>query len=145
MTLNDIILQIREFRDQRDWAQFHNPKDMATAISIEASELLEHFLWKNGEEINDRVIEKRGEIQDEIADIAVYVIELADNLNIDLFDAIQTKMAKNAAKYPTHESKAPPENTRNTHLNNRLNGPEWRSTTPDNRTPIRSDTQESTQ
>ena len=104
--MNDKILSsIRNFRDERDWAQFHNPKDMAIAISIEASELLEHFLWKTPEESEQRIVDKREEISDEIADIAVYLFELADNLNIDLTDAIENKMKKNAAKYPVDKSK----------------------------------------
>ena len=104
--MNDEILNsIRDFRDERDWAQFHKPKDMAIAISIEASELLEHFLWKTNEESEQQVLEKRAEISDEIADIAVYLLELADNLNIDLAHAIKNKMKKNAAKYPVDKSK----------------------------------------
>jgi dCTP diphosphatase len=102
---DEILTNIRDFRDERDWAQFHNPKDMAIAISIEASELLEHFLWKTTEESEQRVQEKRAEISDEIADIAVYLLELADNLNIDLAHAIKNKMKKNAAKYPIDKSK----------------------------------------
>ena len=102
---DEILTNIRDFRDERDWAQFHNPKDMAIAISIEASELLEHFLWKTTEESEQRVLEKRAEISDEIADIAVYLLELADNLNIDLAHAIKNKMKKNAAKYPVDKSK----------------------------------------
>jgi len=99
-TLEDITQKIRTFRDARDWAQFHNPKDMAVALSIEASELLEHFLWKSPEEVEARVQSHHGEIADEIADIAVYLVELADNLGIDLFAAMEQKMEKNAAKYP---------------------------------------------
>lgn len=102
---DEILTNIRDFRDERDWAQFHNPKDMAIAISIEASELLEHFLWKTTEESEQRVQEKRAEISDEIADIAVYLLELADNINIDLAHAIKNKMKKNAAKYPIDKSK----------------------------------------
>ena len=67
MELKDIAAKIREFRDDRDWAQFHNPKDMAIAISIEVSELLEHFLWKNPEEVQSRIEAKRSEIESEIA------------------------------------------------------------------------------
>jgi NTP pyrophosphatase (non-canonical NTP hydrolase) len=100
MNLEEITEKIRAFRDERDWAQFHNPKDMAMAISIEASELMEHFLWKTPEEVAARVAEKREEIEDEIADVAVYLVELADNLGIDLFKAMERKMEKNAAKYP---------------------------------------------
>lgn len=105
ITLEDITQQIRDFRDARDWKQFHNPKDMAIAISIEANELLEHFLWKTPEESVDRVAEKSEEIEDEIADIAIYLIELADNLEIDLLEAMERKIQKNDAKYPTEKAR----------------------------------------
>jgi dCTP diphosphatase len=65
MDLEAIAAKIRAFRDERDWAQFHNPKDMAIAISIEASELLEHFLWKSPEELDARISEKREHIEEE--------------------------------------------------------------------------------
>lgn len=100
MNLEEITEKIRRFRDERDWAQFHNPKDMAMALSIEASELMEHFLWKSAEEVEARVVEKREEIEDEVADVAIYLVELADLLGIDLFQAMERKMVKNAAKYP---------------------------------------------
>lgn len=100
MSLEEITEKIRRFRDERDWAQFHNPKDMAMALSIEASELMEHFLWKTPDEVVARLIEKRGEIEEEVADVAIYLVELADILGIDLFAAMERKMEKNAAKYP---------------------------------------------
>ncbi len=103
MTLEEITDKIRRFRDERDWAQFHNPKDMAMALSIEASELMEQFLWKNPDEVAARCIEKREEIEDEVADVAIYLVELADLLGIDLFQAIERKMEKNAAKYPAEK------------------------------------------
>jgi NTP pyrophosphatase (non-canonical NTP hydrolase) len=101
--LADISKKIRAFRDARDWAQFHNPKDMAIAISLEAGELMEHFLWKTPEEVEARVDSHREEIRDEIADVAVYLFELADNLGIDLLQAMENKMAKNAEKYPVEK------------------------------------------
>ncbi len=100
MTLQEITENIRRFRDERDWAQFHNPKDMAMALSIEAAELMEHFLWKNPNEVAARCVEKREEIEDEVADVAIYLVELADILGIDLLGAMERKMQKNAAKYP---------------------------------------------
>ena len=103
--LDEIREKIRVFRDERDWAQFHNPKDMAMALSIEASELMEHFLWKAPGELDGRVEERREEIEDEMADIAIYLVELADNLGIDLLGAMERKMAKNAAKYPVEKVK----------------------------------------
>jgi len=105
MSLEKITGKIRRFRDERDWAQFHNPKDMAMALSIEASELMEHFLWKTPEEVAARVEEKREEIEEEVADVAIYLVELADILGIDLFQAMERKMEKNAAKYPADRVK----------------------------------------
>ena len=100
MDLSEITEKIRSFRDERDWAQFHNPKDMAIAISLEEGELLEHFLWKNPEEVESCITEKRGEIESEIADIAIYLTELCDNLGIDLLKAMEDKIRINAVKYP---------------------------------------------
>ena len=98
--IKSIQKKIRKFRDERDWMQFHNPKDMATAISIEASELLELFLWKTAAESAQVAERKKELVRDEIADIAAYLFELADNLDIDLISAMEAKLAKNAAKYP---------------------------------------------
>lgn len=103
MTLQEITEKIRRFRDERDWAQFHNPKDMSMALSIEASELMEHFLWKTPDEVAARVEEKREQIEEEVADVAIYLVELADILGIGLFEAMERKMAKNAAKYPAEK------------------------------------------
>ena len=105
MQLKEISEKIRAFRDARDWAQFHNPKDMAIAISIEASELLEHFLWKSPEELDHRITERREQIEEEIADISIYLTELADNLGIDLLAAMEKKIDKNAIKYPAERVK----------------------------------------
>jgi NTP pyrophosphatase (non-canonical NTP hydrolase) len=101
----EILKKIRAFRDERDWMQFHNPKDMAAAISIEASELQELFLWKSSKDVETCTKEKRGQIEDEIADIAVYLFELADNLGIDLLQAMEAKLAKNAEKYPAGKAR----------------------------------------
>lgn len=92
--------KIRSFRDERDWMQFHNPKDMATAIAIEAAELQEIFLWKSPSEALQLVELKKERVHEEIADIAVYLFELADNLGIDLIAAMEEKLLKNARKYP---------------------------------------------
>ena len=105
MTLQEITEKIRRFRDERDWAQFHNPKDMAIAISLEASELLEHFLWQKPDEIDERISERRSEIESEIADIAIYLTELADNLGIDLLMAMEEKIRINGEKYPVDRVK----------------------------------------
>jgi NTP pyrophosphatase (non-canonical NTP hydrolase) len=101
----DLLKRIRAFRDERDWAQFHNPKDMAAALAIEASELQEIFLWKTGSAIDATAQKKRAEIEDEVADIAVYLFEFADNQGIDIEAAILSKLEKNAAKYPVEKAK----------------------------------------
>lgn len=102
-TLSEINERIRRFRDERDWVQFHNPKDMAIAISLEAGELLEHFLWKAPDEVDSRIESHRTEIEEEIADIAIYLTELADNLDIDLLEAMDRKITRNEEKYPVEQ------------------------------------------
>src|SRR4051794_17136250 len=98
--LEEILAAIRKFRDDRDWMQFHNPKDMAAAIAIEAAELQEVFLWKSSKESSEVAETKRERVVEEVADLAIYLLELVDNLNIDLGDAVRAKLEKNAHKYP---------------------------------------------
>lgn len=95
----EIIVKILKFRDDRDWAQFHNAKDLAIALNIESSELLELFLWK-GEA--DADIEK---VKEELADVMIYALLLANKYNIDVHSAIEEKLAKNSQKYPVDKSK----------------------------------------
>lgn len=103
--LASTVQRIRAFRDARDWMQFHNPKNLACSIVIEAAELLEHFQWKTAAESETLIETKRAEISHEMADIAVYLLELADNLGIDLLAAIDEKMSLNEAKYPVEKAK----------------------------------------
>jgi dCTP diphosphatase len=105
MNLKSIEQRIRTFRDERDWMQFHNPKNLAISISVEAAELLEHFQWKTFDESERHSVDSKEEIGDEIADIALYLIELCDNLGIDLESAIHRKLDKNAAKYPAAKAR----------------------------------------
>jgi NTP pyrophosphatase (non-canonical NTP hydrolase) len=100
-----ITERIKQFRDERNWLQFHNHKDLALSLIIEAAELLEHFQWKTLQEANEHGLKNRKEISEEIADVAMYLFELADNLNIDLSKAIEEKLDKNALKYPVEKSK----------------------------------------
>ena len=97
--------EIRAFIDERDWAQFHNPKELAAAIAIEAAELQEQFLWKDYAASEKGARENIEPIADEIADIAVYLFELADNLGLDLIEEMRRKMKKNAEKYPVEKAK----------------------------------------
>ena len=105
MTIDQLQERIRLFRDERNWMQFHNHKDMAIALAIEAAELQELFLWKRNDEIEEVVKVKRERITEEIADIAVYLLELADNLGIDISTAIDNKLQKNALKYPVDKAR----------------------------------------
>src|SRR6516225_4031624 len=105
MDLKMIQQKIRSFRDEREWMQFHNPKNLAMSISIEAAELLEHFQWKSYEESEKHSVEAKDQLADEVADIAVYLIEFCDNLGIDLETAINAKLVKNAAKYPATKAR----------------------------------------
>lgn len=100
-----LIQEIKKFRDDRDWLQFHKPKEMAAAISIEAAELLEIFLWVNSDLSTECARRNRAQIEQEIADIAIYLLELADNLDIDLAKAIRDKLRLNAERYPVSKAK----------------------------------------
>jgi NTP pyrophosphatase (non-canonical NTP hydrolase) len=103
--IKEITKKIKTFRDERDWMQFHDPKNMAISIIIEASELLEHFQWKTKEEVQQYLKANKDEVKDEIADIAMYLFELADNLGLDLIKAMEQKLKKNSKKYPVAKAK----------------------------------------
>jgi dCTP diphosphatase len=103
--LEGVRRRIRSFRDEREWMQFHNPKNLAASIVIEAGELLELFQWTDMAQSEAVGREKKQRIGEEIADVAVYLIELADNLGIDLVAAIHDKMDANARKYPVEKAK----------------------------------------
>ena len=103
--LQALTEKIRKFRDERDWLQFHNHKDVALSLVLEATEVLEHFQWKSPEEVKVHAKAHQAELSDELADVAIYLLELADNMDIDLSKAIDTKMKKNALKYPVEKAK----------------------------------------
>lgn len=103
--IREITGKIKKFRDDRDWMQFHDPKNMAVSVILEASELLEHFQWKTAEEVEKYAKQNHAEIKDEIADIALYLFELADNLGINLISAMEEKLEKNELKYPVEKAR----------------------------------------
>ena len=103
--MQDTIAKIRKFRDERDWKKFHDPKNLAVSISVEAAELLELFQWMSGEEATRYADENRERVSEEIADVAIYLIELADITGIDIAQAIEAKLEKNAKKYPVDKSR----------------------------------------
>jgi len=98
---DEVLSQILEFRDTRNWKQFHNAKDLAVSLSIEAAEVLENFQWKSAEET---IAAKKQDLQDEIADVAVYLFLLCEATGIDLKESIIQKLAKNDAKYPVDKA-----------------------------------------
>lgn len=98
----EVINKLIEFRDKRDWKQFHNSKDLALAISIEASELNEHFLWKKPEEVEKITAE---DIKEELADILAFAFLLAEKHNLDIFDIVLEKITRNGEKYPVDKAK----------------------------------------
>jgi len=100
-----LTAEIRAFRDARDWMQFHAPKELAVAIAAEAGELLQHFVWQTPAQSEQRARDRRGEIEGEIADVAMLLFELADNLGIDLADAMRAKLAHNEVRYPVHKAR----------------------------------------
>ena len=103
--MDDVLKRIRQFRDERDWLQFHDPKNLAVSVAIEAAELLEEFQWKDKEQSFRHAETHRERIADEIADVAIYLLELTDILEIDLAQAINSKLDKNALKYPVEKSR----------------------------------------
>ena len=94
-----------DFREARDWKQFHNPKDLALSLVLESTEVLEHFQWKNGKEMESYIESHKNEIGEELADTLYWVLLLSHDLGIDVFDALDKKMEKNEKKYPVEKAK----------------------------------------
>lgn len=97
--LNDMQKKIVDFRDARNWKQFHNPKDMAISLLLEASELLEHFQWKNPKEIEEHIASNSQDISDELVDVLYWVLLMSHDLSIDLLKEFDRKMQQNDKKY----------------------------------------------
>lgn len=104
-TLADLQKSITAFRDARDWKQFHNPKDVALSLVLEAAEVMEHFQWKKPEEIEKHLCTHKGEVADELADVLYWVLLMSHDLKIDILSALDKKMKKNEAKYPVAQAK----------------------------------------
>jgi NTP pyrophosphatase (non-canonical NTP hydrolase) len=105
--MDDLIKAVLAFRDERDWRQFHTPKDLAISICLEAAELLEPFQWKRSDEIADYLAEgaNRRRVADELADVLILLVSMADALGIDLLEAAGAKLAENARKYPVAQAR----------------------------------------
>jgi dCTP diphosphatase len=104
-SIAELTAQIQDFVDAREWRKFHNAKDLAVAISAEAGELMQHFVWQQEEQIEARLVTKREEIASEIADVAILLFEFADNLGMKLGDVMQAKITHNNARYPVEKSR----------------------------------------
>ena len=105
MNISEIQNQLKKFAIERDWEQFHTPKNLAMALSVEASELVEIFQWLNVEESNSPDQRQIKKINNEVADIAMYLLRFCSVLGIDLEKVIESKLERNAEKYPVNLSK----------------------------------------
>jgi dCTP diphosphatase len=96
---------LRQFANERDWEQFHSPKNLACALSVEAAELLEHFQWLSEDQSRALPEEKRAQVSAELADVFLYLLQLSDTLKIDLIQAAKDKVTVNASKYPIEKAR----------------------------------------
>ena len=103
--LKTMTMKILAFREARDWAQFHKPKDMALSLMLEAGEVAEHFQWKSEAEAQAHIAAQRSEIGDELADVLYWVLLMANDCGVNLSESFERKMAKNEAKYPVDQAR----------------------------------------
>lgn len=103
--MKDLAARIVAFRDARDWKQFHNPKDLSLSLVLESAEVMEHFQWKNAEEIALHTSEKKDEIAKELADVYWYLLLLGNDLDIDIEEALMMKIAENEERYSVAKAK----------------------------------------
>ena len=102
-SLEQIKIRLREFAAERDWDQFHSPKNLAMALIVEAAELVEHFQWLTEEQSQTLPPDKLAEVEQEVADIQIYLIRLADKLGINMEQAVNAKIELNEKKYPAEK------------------------------------------
>jgi len=103
--LDQIKHRLREFAEARDWEQFHSPKNLSMALSAEVAEIVEHFQWLTEEQSKNLPKDKLDEVKTELADTLIYLVRLADKLDIDLLEAAQNKIEINEQKYPVDKSR----------------------------------------
>jgi dCTP diphosphatase len=104
-SLHELRDALRRFAAERDWDQFHSPRNLATALAVEAAELLEPFQWLGEADSRQLPAATRAAVVEEMADVLLYLVRLADKLDVDLLEAARTKMAHNAGKYPVEKSR----------------------------------------
>ena len=105
MDIEQIKQKLRQFAEVREWDQYHSPKNLASAISVESAELLEIFQWLSEEESKNLALKDKSKVEQEVADIFLYLVRFADKLDINLFDVAERKIAINEMKYPVELSK----------------------------------------
>lgn len=103
--LDQLTERILSFRDARDWKQFHNPKDLAISLLLEAGEVLEHFQWKDKSEMEKYVLTHKTEIGEELADVLYWVLLMSYDLDIDILNALDKKLLINEGKYPVEKAR----------------------------------------
>ncbi len=103
--INQLTERIQNFIKERDWNQFHNPKDLALSLVLESAEVMEHFQWKNNEEMQEYIKFHKNEIGEELSDVLYWVLLMSHDLDIDIKKAFEDKMLKNEAKYPIDKAK----------------------------------------
>ncbi len=103
--IDELTKRIIAFRNARDWKQFHNPKDLALSLVLEAAEVMEHFQWKDKKEMQKYVETNKTDIGEELADVLYWVLLMGNDLEIDVLDALEKKIKKNEEKYPVEKAK----------------------------------------
>jgi len=101
-SLESLRDRLRDFARERDWDQFHTPKNLSMALIAEAAELIEHFQWVDGEQSHILLDKTRVSVEEELADILIYLVRISDKLDIDLYKAVERKIKINEVKYPAH-------------------------------------------
>jgi dCTP diphosphatase len=104
-TISELQAMIRQFVADRDWDQFHNPKDLSISLALEAAEVLEHFQWKSDKEMAEHSIKHKDDVGEELADVFYWILLLSNKLDINITEAFEKKIVKNAAKYPVEKAK----------------------------------------
>jgi len=103
--LTSLREELRRFASERDWDQYHSPKNLAAALCVEAAELLEHFQWRTDDESKSLPAGQLAKVREELADVLLYLVRLADKLNVDLLEAANNKIVLNAHKYPVDKAR----------------------------------------
>jgi NTP pyrophosphatase (non-canonical NTP hydrolase) len=103
--MDTMLERIVKFVNERNWEKFHNPKDLAISLNLEAAEVLEHFQWKSPQEINDHVKNNKDDISDELVDVLYWVLLMSHYLDVDLKKAFERKMKQNEKKYPVDKAR----------------------------------------